>query len=365
MVACWRAALEGARGRAVAVSGRRGVALISALLLLLTLTALAHGALLLARAEWMGSNARARAAEAEAVVTVRMDETLQQGLPPDLSDEPIWASRVLDDGTGSDGVVRIQRLGAESWWLEHGANGHAGRGTGVPGRLLWWMDPLARIRSLGAVLSVGEGAAWTVLGSVERLGFGSVTGPLDTAACGFGALTVTEVPDLVRVLPEAEMPFGLGLLSFDTLLARTAETVDGIGTPAPREEVGACVMDDPWNWGDPERLEAPCGSVVAVRAAESPLRVEGGVGQAALLVDGDVELAEDAKLYGFLMTSGVLRLRDQAELRGMGVALGGVVVGSGARVQGSACWAARALYAARAQWMPMASPVPGVPPIAP
>jgi hypothetical protein len=184
------------------------------------------------------------------------------------------------------------------------------------------MDPRARIRSLGAVLSVGEGAAWTVLGSVERLGFGSVTGPLDTAACGFGALTVTEVPDLVRVLPEAEM-------------------------------------------GDPERLEAPCGSVVAVRAAESPLRVEGGVGQAALLVDGDVELAEDAKLYGFLMTSGVLRLRDQAELRGMGVALGGVVVGSGARVQGSACWAARALYAARAQWMPMASPVPGVPPIAP
>ncbi len=332
--------------------GRQGVALVAVLLLLLAATALAHGALLLARAEWAGAGDRARAAVADAAIAGRLDAAVRTPFPGALSEVQVFAHRVLESEPGTEGFVRVRRLGAESWWLEHLADTLGPRRTGVPGRLVWWMDPLTRIESWGAVLSVGPDAPWTLAGTVDRTDFAQVPVGLDGSGCGFGARAPDGLPDPVGVLTAVDVPPGLGLLTFDTLMARTAVSLSGVGTPAPQDDLGVCAEDDAWNWGDPERPGSPCGEMVGVRAAASGLRMDGGVGQAAIVVDGDLELSGDARLYGFVIASGSLRVLDRAELHGVAVAAGGVLVETGARVEGSACWAGRALLAARAQWMP-------------
>lgn len=347
------------------MNGRRGVALVSVLLLLLVATGLAHGVLLLARAERTSAIARVRASEAHAVALDRLDESLREGTWPELSEAPIWARRLLFDATGGGAVV-AHRLGPESWWLEYRVDAPAPRRIGVPGRLSWWMDPLTRMESLGAVLSVGHGVESSLAGTVDRSLFGRIPTGLDNASCALGSRGWTgDLPEVLGVLEDTASRPGLGLLPFDTLLARTSVVLDESGTMEPLEASERCVEEDGWNWGDPEALESPCGEVVAVRAARTDLRVEGGVGQAAVLVDGDLELAGTARLYGFVFTTGVLRIRDEAELHGAAVAVGGLVVEGGARVQGAACWAGRALRSARAEWMPRPSPVPHLPAVGP
>lgn len=340
--------------------GREGVALVAVLLLLLTATALAHGALLLARAEWAGSRDRVRATVTDADIAARLDAAVRAPFPSVLSDVPEFGHRVLQSEPVTEGFVRVRRLGAESWWLEHVADTLGVRRTGVAGRLVWWMDPLARMESWGAVLSGGPDASWTLAGTVDRTNFAQVPLGLDGHGCGFGAHAPDGLPDPVGTLTAANVPPGLGLLRFDTLMARTAVSLSGRGTPVPRDDLGVCAEDEAWNWGDPDRPGSPCGEMVAVRAAASRLRMDGGVGQAALVVDGDLELSGDARLYGFVIASGSLRVLDRAELHGVAVAAGGALVETGARVQGSACWAGRALLAARAQWMPRPTPLAGL-----
>ena len=346
------------------MSGRRGVALISVLLLLLTATALAHGALLLARAELTAAAERTRRAEEDAATAGRLASVLDDPFPEDLSGSSIWEERLLDTGFASGGVARIRRLAPESWWLELAPDSAGRRRTGTPGRLLWWMDPLTRLREIGAVLTVGAGAPLDLPGVVERAGFALTPTVLDDVGCGFGQGPVDFLPDAVRMLPEGVERPALGLLSFDTLLAM-GPALEGRGTPAPADDAGTCQVGEPWNWGDPERPGAPCQGHVAVRSAPSGLRVDGGVGHVVLVVDGDLELAGDVRLHGFVLATGTLMLREEAELHGMGIGVRGVTVAPTSRVHGSACWASSALAAARGRWMPAPWAVPGVPPLGP
>lgn len=341
--------------------------MIAVVLLLLTATALAHGALLVARAELSASRAYARALEEASLLRVRMDTALEAGLDPQMARMPHWTVTELAEPTGeASGPLLLRRLGPESWWLEGTAMDRRSRRIGTPGRLLWWLDPATRVRSLGAVVTVGRDAPVQLDGPIERSGFGRVEPPFDAATCEAeaGAGFQGVVPDAVAVAA-GDASTRLGLLSFEDLWSGTSVEVTGTGAPSPTEWAGACSIHDPWNWGDPDRPAAPCGLHLAVRRSAETLHLAGGSGQAMLVIDGDLVLSGDMRLYGMVVASGGVTLLDRSELHGMALAEGGLRVAADAMVRGSACWAARALRAGVTTWMPFPARVPGLLPVAP
>jgi hypothetical protein len=341
--------------------------MIAVVLLLLTATALAHGALLMARAELSAARAYAGALGDASALRVRMQEALAAGLDADLARVPVWGEGpVREPTTQAPGPLRLRRLAPESWWLERAGTDGSSRRIGTPGLLLWWLDPVTRIRALGAVVTVGPDAPVRIDGSIERAGFGRADPPLATATCEaeIGSSFEGVVPDAVAVAADAFSP-ALGLLSFEELLTATPVEVAGTGTPLASEWAGTCSTDEPWNWGDPERPTAPCGAHLAVRRAVGTLHVTGGSGQAVLVVDGDLVLSGDTRLFGMVVATGAVMLLDRSELHGVAVAEGGLSVAAGAVVRGSACWAARGLRTGVTEWMPSPVRVPGLPPVAP
>lgn len=341
--------------------------MIAVVLMLLTATALAHGALLVARAELNAARAYAVALGDASALRVGMVDALDAGLDSGLTRLPVWGVAAVSEPTGGAwGPLRLRRVGPESWWLEGAVVDAPSRRIGTPGLLLWWLDPATRIRMLGGVVSVGREASVRIYGSIERVGFGRAEPPLDATMCAaeIGTAFESVVPDAVATNPGASAA-GLGLLSFEELLASTRVEVVGPGAPLASQSSGTCSIDGSWNWGDPELPAGPCGAHMAVRRAVDSLHVTGGTGQAMLVIDGDLRLSGDARLHGMVVASGVVRLEDRSELHGMAVAEGGLIVDAGATVRGSACWTARALRAGVTEWMPSPMRVPGLPPITP
>jgi hypothetical protein len=148
----------------------------------------------------------------------------------------------------------------------------------------------------------------------------------------------------VAFMPDSATP-DLGLLEFDRMMSLAPLGLSAAGTPAPVESMGACLSDEPWVWGDPDQPWRPCGTALPIRARQGDLRVEGGVGQVLLVVDGDVTLAAGARVFGMVVSNGVLALEGGARLEGLALAAAGLRVEAGSTVQGSACWATTVLSA--------------------
>ena len=330
-----------------------GAAVVSAMLLLLALTALAHGALLLARQEVAAARAGVRllqartAAQAGALVAVGSD------LPADSDTTPLWGSVSL--GSASLGRVsfrwEMRRLSRELW-LAEGAGWHADGLESRAGRAVWVMDPLARTAAFDGVVVVADGAPVDVTGVVDGDAISRAELPLTPALCSSWQAALDSIyptgrlPSVAVQEPDPRPP-RLGLLDGDSLLASIPVQVSGLGTPAPAEEGGTCLVDAPWSWGDPDRPYGACGGHLALRASPGDLTLEGGVGQGLLVVAGDLTLVSGARFFGIVLVAGVLRVVGGARLAGLAQAHGGLEVGPASEIRGSACWTARALDAAR------------------
>jgi hypothetical protein len=350
------------------IRDRRGAALVLVLIAMLIGTALAHGVLVLARAEGWLSRVHAATAVRARVERIAMDRALRGGVEAARTTpvQGVWS--VPDSAHGEDLELRMRRLGREAWWME-AVDGPAGvRRAGSPARLLWWMDPVARVESLPAVVTVPEDGIIDIEGPVETLGFGIVETPLSEERCTpepagrFFGLVPLALGSPVPGTPATT----LALLSLEALLdAPGAMTVEGEGTVRPVDVSDRCVVEDPWNWGDPLDASEPCGDHVAVVSAPADLGVRAGAGQAAVAVRGDLVLDGDARVYGFVVVGGTLHVLGRAELHGMAVVGRGIRVAPEARIRGSACWAVGALRAAAGVWAPRPLVVPGLPPIGP
>ncbi|MDZ7779155.1 MAG: hypothetical protein U5R14_04340 [Gemmatimonadota bacterium] len=350
------------------MSGERGMALLVVVVLMLAGTALAHGVLVVARQELAAASQRVRLVErtsAERAALRRAREAASRDIVRATAGWGAWS--VPDSVHGGPGVVRMRRLGPESWWLETLAEGADQRSPGTPGVLLWWLDPIERVERLGAVVTVGAEAPVTVTGELDPSRFGLSDPPLSDDLCAPETDGRFEgvVPSAVGRLPGETTRPGLGLLDFDALLARTEVRVGGSGAAAPVEEMARCLREEPWNWGDPDRPWRPCGVHLAVRAAPEGLHVTEGAGQGAWVVDGDMVLDGETRLYGVVIASGRLVLRDRSRFHGVAIPAGGLTVEAGAEVRGSACWAVRGVRAGAALWSPRPVPVPDTPLIGP
>lgn len=331
----------------------RGAVLAFVILLMLAMLVLAHGALLASLSELAASRAAVRELELQGAARWALAATLSAPVEPWVDSLAIWDLHAEDLGPIGDVDARgeLWRLGAESW-LARGAARNAHGAEASTAYLAWALDPVARVTTLAAALSVGPTATVTLGGVVDVTAPTAVRDPASPSSCDpwlveLGQRYATAPLAPVGPLPDSAAVPTLGLLNFTSLLDLAPVMVSGTGTPSPTESFGACLVDAPWGWGDPDAPSEPCGGHLPMRGASGDLTVDGGGGQGLLVVEGDLTVRNGARFYGMAVVGGSLALEGGAQLEGMVLAGGGASVDAGATLTGSACWAARALTARR------------------
>jgi hypothetical protein len=326
-----------------------GAALAFVILLMLALLVLAHGALLASLSEVAGSRAAARDLELRGASRWALAVTLRS--PSGTWSDSMYAWGIRNADLGSVGQVsasgELMRLGRESWLVTGEARNSRGA-TARTSRLAWALDPLERIAALDGLVSSAPGAPVVLLGSADATRPAEVDAPMPAGGCDPWLAALQDryaaVPlSLVEDLPDSAAAPALGLLTLDSLLEWAPVTVSGTGTPAAAEAAGACLVDAPWGWGDPDRPWGPCGGQMPMRASDGDLTVIGGAGQGILVVGGDLTLRDGARYYGMLVVGGMLRAEGGAAFEGLALAGGGVLLHAGSTLTASACWAVRAL----------------------
>jgi len=342
--------------------GDRGAALVAVVLITLALFAIGHGLLGLSLGELAASRTAMRLLESNAAAESAVNLLLGGPGPSWLDSVTVGSERAaFSQPFGrAEGSATAWRLSAESWWVE--GTGRVGTTEARMARMAWAVDPLTRVLALRGAITVGLGAPVTIAGSVDAGAPAAVSPPLDPTACApwtaqLDAHYAIEPLAPVATLVADTLP-SLGLLDFAALVDAAEVSVAASVSPSPSEALGACVITEPSNWGDPERPWRPCGQHFPLRRSVGSLRVSSGAGQGVLIVEGDLVLDAGARFYGLVLASGGLRVEGGGELVGMALTTGGVDVAAGGVMRASACWAARALAANRAG-LGRLRPIPG------
>jgi hypothetical protein len=328
----------------------RGSVLASVVLVLIALSLAAHGALLLARQELAASRAAGRLLQARVAADealVRASAIIASGAWPDAR---VWGS--ADLGSGSNGAAAYRavstRLSRETWLLEGWGRVPPQGWSSRTGRLVWWLDPAARIAAFQGVVETSSGS--------PVVGEESIQGDYRFDRASPSCQPSKEVLDSVLVrfsLPpihrmsvvDSSSP-GLGRLGWVDLAEVLSSLPAGPATPQPTERLGECVTGDPWGWGDPDDPLGPCAASFVAGVAPADLDLDGGRGQGILVVRGDLEMA-GTRFRGIVLVEGRLTVRQGASITGLSHAGDGVELDALSRIQGSACEAFRALTAAR------------------
>ncbi|MEM7417447.1 MAG: hypothetical protein AAF389_18290 [Gemmatimonadota bacterium] len=315
--------------------GRRGVALVLAVLLGLGVIGLAHGLLVLAREELLAARAgrdlllasvaRDRLWHAWRIATQRPGLSPRRLYPDSTSSPPVGgvvfvATARLPGPLSAE--MRARRLSEELWWLE--IEGRARRVTDRTGRVVRQLDVDAEIAKVGSAVET--------LRPVPVIATGAVGPVCPTSWRGPRVEGVGRLPDDTSRWLRPE-----DVTRWAPLITVVRGPVGSLGTAEP--------CGEGWNWG---ASSSPHCSIPGVaRYAPNSLRLEGGEGTAALFVRGDLELV-GTTLRGHVVVGGALSLSGGARLVGLARVGDSVHVAPGSTVTGSLCWAREALRRSRA-----------------
>lgn len=331
--------------------GRNGTVLALAVLVLVALQVLAHGALVMARAERAASLAglhvfQARVgADAGAMVAVEAPKVGWDSIGPFGVTPTVTGSLRGHPFSG-----RMERLSREYWFPEgHGRS--RGQAWGMTIRyLVWLLDPFGRVMAAKGAAEVGGALPPTAAVDFD---------PDRPALClPWQAAVDSLLSPAVWSRAVSIPPSGVGEPSLGLLGARELASILPVlsatyGTPTPASWLGRCDGTVAWNWGDPLSPGNPCGNRVVALSSLGHLVLQDGVGQGLLSVNGDLTL-RGTRFDGVVLVGGSLALEDDAEVRGMVRVGGDLKVATGSRIRGSPCRALRALEAFRS---PLQRPV--------
>jgi hypothetical protein len=323
------------------------MALVVVVLVMLAVTALAHGLLTLSRFEYQAARAgedhlASRLAAEAGVRLVLLEEFGSVG-----ASTPPWKRAISLAGSvgGADYSAQLVRLSRELWLAE----GTGSRGGIVPlksGLIAWRLDPVARVVSTAAAIIHEVGASVSTVGAVDSSEFLDAPAISPPGGCDEWSAALDSLLSASTVATTRAVAVGantlLGPMSLDSLMARVPHRVSGWGTPGPVVLNGNCQTGIPWNWGDPRGTAGPCSGHMVSLASDGDLVLEGGVGQGLVIVRGDLVLT-DTQFFGVLIVEGSVTISGGGRIEGVVRATDGVTIGANAAVLGSGCWAAAAL----------------------
>ncbi len=328
--------------------GQDGFALVLVLLALALLTAIASAALAASigqlRAAAMAGRVLSERTAAIAAVDALLNTT--RGFPSGQIGGPPVELAPMPFGSGGSQRVLALRLTTEM----HAFVGEAALDSGVPmrdARLVWWMDPEARIAAhVGAVeagaVDMGTGAT---VGADSAL-----TGRPGIAPCDQQPLLANaRAASPLQVASSLPGPPAWGAGSDGADFARIR--LGWFGQGALR-----LLADHPVAGGGtlPSVGCAGCWSGLVYSEGNNEVT---GRGAGVLVVDGDLALASGSSWTGLVLVAGGVAVRGGARVQGLVRAGGRVTLEPGSVVDGSACSALRALQAASSLARPL--PLPG------
>ena len=326
---------------------RRGFALVLALLALLVLAGIASAALAAALGQLRAASRAGRVLAGQTAARAVVEEAIDSSRGEPRAALGGAAVELLRDSTGTHGVRRVLdlRIAPEFHLLVGEAAPGGGAGARHP-RIVWWMDPEARVGGHRAVLeattvAVAHGIrVRTDLVLGERPGVaGCANSPaLARSFARQGSLVSGELPE------PPEWGAGRDAPDFDSVrLGRfSAPMLDRLAD-ARLSADGRVVPACPGCWS---------GLVFGTGSARLG---EGGAG--LLVVDGDLTLERGSAWTGLLLVAGDLDVAPGARVTGLLRAGGTLAVAAGAGVDGSACAALEALRRATSLDRPL--PLPG------
>lgn len=295
---------------------RRGVVLVTVLLLLLAATLLVHGTAMLARAHRAGADAGWEASRVRRAALGRLTGVVHAGSAVPTP----WTAA----GPEVEAGVEVVELSAELQLLAGGGRGRQARWW--VGWVTWRGEPATRAAAATAALRSG--------GAVLSVGPGRVSG-VPRAACSAAAAMSAE-----GSLPPG--PLGVGPLALDAL---------------------APLADD---WTLDRGCDGECTPRLALSAEGGT--VESGVHVGVFLAGGDLVLAGSARIRGRLIVDGSLTLRDSARVEGTVDVRESVTIEGASHIAGDRCALAevwREGVADQLGWVPLESrpwPMWGGPP---
>lgn len=329
-------------------SGQGGFALVLVLLALMLLTVIASAALAASvgqlRAAGRAGRILSERIAAGAAVDAILDNT--RGFPTSQVGDS--AVELVRKPLGQSGWQRVLNLRLTTEM--HVFLGEAALGSGVPvsdARLVWWMDPEARIAAHAGVVEadtvdIETGASVLAVSVVTgRPGIPSCDGlpHLSTVIAGTPLQVASRLPSPPEWGAGGDGPdFARVRLGWFNRrgLRRLADHSVTAGGPLPAVDCTGC-----WSglvYGD--------GSTQVIRR-----------GAGVLVVDGDLAFASGSSWTGLILVAGDVTVHDAARVQGLVRAGGSVKLEPGSVVDGSACSAFRALQAASSLARPI--PLPG------
>lgn len=269
----------------------------------------------------------------------------------------VGGAGTLPDGTRYDaGVERLAgRIYLVRAWAETGPVGPAGGSVDAAtahasvrvGMLVRGIDPVEPWAGFGAALTVGGGIVVGADAVVDGIAVDAVPPGWTTADCGPdaadahtavfgpGPLPGIVAGDPARVQRDAaasvtgDPPIAedaaarrsgeyerLGPLGAEDIAALADRVAVGSVELGPRYRDGRCDPVPLGNWGSPLDPYGPCGGYAPLVYSPGDLTVTGGAGQGVLVVDGDLALAGDARVYGAILVRGQLRVGRDAAVHG-------------------------------------------------
>ncbi len=326
--------------------GPRGFALPVVLLALVALTALAHGALALARQQERASRAAAGALlgrlGAEGATRIAVTGWGDESRSELRVEGEVTLPDIRLDSTVTARVA-VQALDAEWLWFEAAGDADLPELTATRrfGSIHWSLDPGARIRDLAAVVEYG-GEAAVAAGAVIHAftaGADEDAAEAEHTLCDGAAALMDELapPDGPPALAGADHP------PHDA-----GEGVAGGFGAIPR--VG--LLDG--HELEDRQLVAPLDSMPVLTVVEGDHVVDGKTYDGLLAVGGDLVLTGGALFRGLALVGGSLRVEDKATLIGGARVRQDLFVHETGQVEGSVC----RLYHALESIGELARPVP-------
>lgn len=341
----WEAAIrrreepEGSEGDRRTGRVARGFVLPLFLVLLLALTAMAHGCLLLARRELQASGAfrhavRARwAAEGAPALLPRIfPDSWKQRTPGGVLGPVARAT-----GDGVTGSALLRWLDREFFLLEGTGTSRGWPGRGTLAWVGWSLHPAERVGAFEGVVELGGSLLTTGGGRVTGSGLDALPDLWPPGGClAYETLTdslfpggrLPPVASLRPAPPPVELPDtsgipSLGLLWGDELLRRTAG-----GLPSP---------------GAPGAPGCPGTSKPLSVGVEGSASLAGGRYCGMLVVEEDLVMTAGAHVQGLLLVGGELRLEGGSRVEGLARVGADLFLGPGSKVEGRACPVLRVL----------------------
>lgn len=315
---------------------RRGIALAIAIMSVVLISAMVAGASYFAMQNSRAADNSRRILQAASVVEAATAEVVHNWTPATYNVLAKGSAVTIPATTSPQGRGTYQgsvtKLSDKTYLIDLTATDSAGsrsRGAGARQRLATFVRIVPLQLPITAALTIADkvifGGGNSIVAGADQIppGWGGTCPPAGATVPGVRAKAPGDIlgsagqytgtpPSLITPALDSTAYTVFGTTTYDQLaLSATFTLAPGPYSPSPVVNAGACVTNNPTNWGDGANPAGVCGMFFPVvhigGGLLSSTTLSSGQGQGMLLVDGDLVVSGTWTYYGILIVKGTFK----------------------------------------------------------